>query len=144
MTAQVLVGVDGSEQSRTALEYALSTFPDARVTVLTAVDPVDASYTVAPGPGAITDPPGWSEEAAERAAEILDAARETAAEAGREVETVDVTDRPARGIAEYAEEHGVDHVVVGSHGRTGMSRILLGSVAEKVVRRSPCPVTVVR
>ncbi|MFD1525685.1 universal stress protein, partial [Halolamina salina] len=37
-----------------------------------------------------------------------------------------------------------DHLVVGSHGRTGVSRMLLGSVAEKVVRESPIPVTVVR
>ncbi|MFW6265865.1 MAG: universal stress protein, partial [Halanaeroarchaeum sp.] len=44
----------------------------------------------------------------------------------------------------YVEETDVDHVVIGSHGRSGVGRILLGSVAERVVRRSPTPVTVVR
>jgi nucleotide-binding universal stress UspA family protein len=55
-----------------------------------------------------------------------------------------VTDRPARAIVDYAEEHDVAHTVVGSHGRTGVTRVLLGSVAENVMRRAPCPVTVVR
>jgi len=45
---------------------------------------------------------------------------------------------------EYAEESDVDHIVIGSHGRSGVSRILLGSVAESVVRRADMPVTVVR
>jgi len=52
--------------------------------------------------------------------------------------------RPARAIEECAEEAAVDHVVIGSHGRDGIARILLGSVAETVVRRSPVPVTAVR
>jgi nucleotide-binding universal stress UspA family protein len=47
-------------------------------------------------------------------------------------------------IVTYADENDVDHVVLGSHGRKGLTRVLLGSVAEAVVRRSPVPVTVVR
>jgi len=43
-----------------------------------------------------------------------------------------------------AEEGAFDHVVVGSHGRTGVSRIILGSTAENVIRRSPVPVTIAR
>jgi universal stress protein A len=46
-------------------------------------------------------------------------------------------------ICEYAAQHGVDLIVIGTHGRTGMSRLLLGSVAEKVVRHASCPVLVV-
>lgn len=61
MSTHVLVGVDGSEQSQVALEHALEAFPDAQLTVLTAVDPVDAGYTPDPGPGTLTDPPGWSD-----------------------------------------------------------------------------------
>ena len=80
----------------------------------------------------------------ERADSILDDAVEYAAEQGREIETIRVTDRPARAIVDYADEEGVDHIVIGSHGRTGVTRVLLGSVAEKVVRRAHCPVTVVR
>jgi nucleotide-binding universal stress UspA family protein len=49
----------------------------------------------------------------------------------------------ANEIARYAREHGVDLLVIGTHGRTGMSRALLGSVAERVIRTAPCPVLVV-
>jgi len=52
--------------------------------------------------------------------------------------------RPTKVIVEYADDHDIDQIVMGSHGRSGMSRILLGSVAEIVVRRASVPVTVVR
>ncbi len=51
---------------------------------------------------------------------------------------------PASAIADLATEGKFDLVVVGSHGRTGVGRMLLGSVAEKVVRLAPCPTLVVR
>ena len=47
---------------------------------------------------------------------------------------------PAATVAEFAEEEGADMVVVASHGRTGVKRMFLGSVAEGIVRRAPCPV----
>jgi nucleotide-binding universal stress UspA family protein len=49
----------------------------------------------------------------------------------------------ANEITRYAREHDVDLIVVGTHGRTGMSRALLGSVAERVIRTAPCPVLAV-
>jgi universal stress protein A len=49
-----------------------------------------------------------------------------------------------RGLVELAEQHDVDQVIVGSHGRSGVPRMLLGSVAEQVVRHAPCSVLVVR
>ena len=51
-----------------------------------------------------------------------------------------VTGQPAREIVELAKEKGVDLIVMGTHGRTGLGRILMGSVAEAVVRHAPCPV----
>ncbi len=51
---------------------------------------------------------------------------------------------PAEMILEVAEELGVKHIVMGTHGRRGIERALVGSVAERVVRRSGCPVTIVR
>jgi nucleotide-binding universal stress UspA family protein len=59
------------------------------------------------------------------------------------VRTVHEVRHPARTVVDHATRDDVDHVV-GSHGREGVSRLLLGSVAEKIVRRSPVPVTVVR
>ena len=50
----------------------------------------------------------------------------------------------ARAIVEYASRSGVDLIVMGSHGRTGIAHVLLGSVAEAVVRTAPCPVLTVR
>jgi universal stress protein A len=49
----------------------------------------------------------------------------------------------ARAIVSYARDHGIDLIVVGTHGRTGFSHALLGSVAERVVRTAPCPVLTV-
>jgi nucleotide-binding universal stress UspA family protein len=47
---------------------------------------------------------------------------------------------PADRLIEYARNHAVDLIVIGTHGRTGISRLLMGSVAEAVLRRAPCPV----
>ena len=51
---------------------------------------------------------------------------------------------PADGIIHMAQEHGVDLIVMGTHGRTGLAHVFLGSVAEQVVRHAPCPVLVTR
>ena len=51
---------------------------------------------------------------------------------------------PATVIAETAAETGADLVVLGTHGRTGLTRLVMGSVAEQVLRRAPCPVLTVR
>lgn len=133
----VLVPIDGSDPADAALEYAFERFGDADVTALYVMDPVDGAW----GPGSAD---GWLATAEDRSEVVLSTVEERAAEAGRDVETDSVVGRPARAIVEYAEERGVDHVVMGSHGRDGISRVLLGSVAETVVRRSPVPVTVVR
>ncbi len=47
-------------------------------------------------------------------------------------------------IVKYAKKHGVDIIVMGTHGRTGMAHMLLGSITEKVVRKAHCPVLTVR
>ncbi|NIS29917.1 MAG: universal stress protein [Actinobacteria bacterium] len=142
MTEHVLVPHDGSPQAADALEHALREYPDADLTVLHVIDPTDTGYSA----GAMFPDfsEQWYEAAKDRAAEIFEHATEVAADHGGEVRTARELGRPSRQIVEYADEHGVDHVVIGSHGRTGVSRILLGSVAETVARRSPVPVTVVR
>jgi nucleotide-binding universal stress UspA family protein len=62
---------------------------------------------------------------------------------GLRVETALLTGLAARNILAYAREKHIDLIVMGTHGRTGISRELLGSVAEKVVRLAPCPVLTV-
>lgn len=51
---------------------------------------------------------------------------------------------PASKVVEYAEEHQCDLIVIGTHGRTGLPHVLLGSVAERIIQHAPCPVTTVR
>ncbi|MCO6459591.1 MAG: universal stress protein [Pirellulaceae bacterium] len=51
-----------------------------------------------------------------------------------------ITGDPSTAVAKLAESEGVDLIIMGTHGRTGISRLLMGSVAEAVVRRAPCPV----
>jgi nucleotide-binding universal stress UspA family protein len=135
----VLVPVDGSDPADAALDHAFEQFGDDDVTALYVMDPVDGATTW--GPGSAGD---WLTTAEESAETVLETAQERAAAADRETRTDSVVGRPARAIVEYADEHDVDHVVIGSHGRDGISRVLLGSVAETVIRRSPVPVTVVR
>ena len=62
----------------------------------------------------------------------------------RAVPVVRVSSDPARAIIEYAREAHVDIIVAGTHGRGAVSQLFMGSVAEHVVRRAPCPVLVVR
>jgi len=142
MHSHVLVAYDGSSQAEAALELALDSFPDAHVTLLTAIDPLDAGsrrrITLSP----FGDQ--WLENAREDASSTLDDAADRVHDADVDVDTAIEVGRPANVVVGYAEEHDVDHVVTGSHGRSGVTRILLGSVAETVIRRSPVPVTVAR
>ncbi|MFC6976692.1 universal stress protein [Halomicroarcula sp. GCM10025709] len=80
----------------------------------------------------------------ERAEEICADATAEAADHGCEITTAIEIGRPARSILDYADEHDIEHILMGSHGREGVSRLVLGSVAERVVRGAPIPVTIVR
>ena len=60
------------------------------------------------------------------------------------IAAVEHGDTPADEVASYARTHGIDLIVMGTHGRSGVSHLLMGSVAEKVVRTAPCPVLTVR
>ena len=142
MAEHVLLPMDGSDQAQHALEHVFEEHPEARVTVLHVIDPARATYGAQAG-----IPPSseeWFDGEEARAERLFEEIREQAEEAGTDVTTVTEVGQPSRVIVEYAEEHDVDHLVIGSHGRKGLSRVLLGSVAELVVRRSPVPVTVVR
>ncbi|MFO7927369.1 MAG: universal stress protein [Halobacteriota archaeon] len=136
---RVLVPVDGSAPSDDALAYALEQFSTDDIVTLYVMDPVDG--TTAWGPGSVDD---WLSAAEERSETVLENATEVAAAAGVEIETESTVGRPSKAIVEHAEERDIDHIVIGSHGRAGISRVLLGSVAETVVRRAHVPVTVVR
>jgi len=136
MAEKLLVATDGSSKAREALEFALLEFEDAETTVVYVLDTEKFSDEL------LIDP--MSEEHRSHASNVLSEAEEIAEEHGVRVETVWRVGKPSHEIPQQVEEEGFDHVVVGSRGKTGVKRVLLGSVAEAVVRRSPVPVTVVR
>ncbi|QLD87255.1 universal stress protein [Natronomonas halophila] len=138
---RVVVPYDGSELAKDALEFAVEHHEDADIALVHVLDFVEAGYDAPPEaalPGYWQD---WHEEA-EKAAEEMFAEAEDLVDVDFETETI--VGRPARAIVEYVDETDADAIVMGSHGREGVSRILLGSVAETVVRRAEVPVTVVR
>lgn len=138
---RVLVPFDGSDLAEKAVAHAIEQYEDAEVVLLHVLDFVEAGYEAVPE----TDPAehwtDWEESARDRAEALFEAVE---AAFGREFTTEVVHGKPANAIVAYVDEGDVDAVVIGSHGRRGVSRILIGSVAETVVRRSPVPVTVVR
>jgi nucleotide-binding universal stress UspA family protein len=148
MTSHVLVPVDGSPLSLRALRHALTTFPDATVTALHVVDVYEPGYGTLSDVDTSYEPLVGSEEWYERAEEVserlFEEAREVAADEGREIATVSEVGDPQRVVVDYAEAEGVDHVVLGAHGRSEAERPLFGTVAEIVTRRAPMPVTVIR
>lgn len=135
MPRQILVPLTDSTHSWPGLEHALELFPDADITVVNVVDPTGAGYgeRAAEGDG----------EDGTEAEELFAAASELAAEYGTDLDTALVEGRPADAIVEYADDNAIDHIVMGSRGRSGVSRVLLGSVAGTVVQDSSVPVTVV-
>jgi len=140
MTDHILVPMDSSPMAKRALEHALSTRPDTRVTVLYVIDYIEESYSAR----ALIGTEKLRERAQQRAEELFEEATEIANGFDGDIETETAVGDPAREIVAYTEEHDIDQIIIGSHGRSPMSRILLGSVAENVTRRAPVPVTVVR
>jgi nucleotide-binding universal stress UspA family protein len=141
MPDNVLVAFDGSSLSERALTYALETFPDATITTLYVINPVDSVIDVEAGGLPIAE--DWYDNAQERARTIHTTATDLAAEHDTDLDTSTEIGRPATAILEYADDNNIDQIVIGSHGRSGIDRALLGSVAETVTRRAQIPVTVV-
>ncbi|MFP8953457.1 universal stress protein [Natrialbaceae archaeon A-arb3/5] len=144
MTRKILVPIDESDRSSDALEYALTEYGDETIIALHVINPREF-FSAGGIESGITANQEQLQEAAEgRAEEVLDSARDETMARGVEIETETLIGDVANSIVSYADEQAVDHIVIGSHGRSGASRVLLGSVAETVTRRAAVPVTVVR
>jgi nucleotide-binding universal stress UspA family protein len=141
MAQRVLVPLNESDPASEAFEAALEEYPDGEIVALHVIDPGTASPAPGAQDAAVEE---LSEQHREEAEELLADARRRAEERGVTVTTDVVTGVPGDAIVEYAEEHDVDRILIGSHDRSGISKILLGSVAEDVVKGSPVSVTVVR
>lgn len=138
----VLVAYDESDQAERALRHALEHYPDATVTAAHVTDPREwISQGDEEGPQFVE---GAYDRAMEAAEETLEEAESIAEEYDRELRTESLVGGPARELVTFANENDVDHIVLGSHGRRGVSRFLLGSVSEAVAKRSPVSVTMIR
>jgi len=140
---RILCAVDFSKHSRRALNHAvaIARWYDAEVTALYVFSPAPVA---AFGPGAAAfEPIVLTDVDLER---LVADVREFAAPESAPNVVVDATVRqgfPATEIVECAQTIGADLVVLGTHGRSGVERLLLGSVAERVLRRAECPVLTV-
>lgn len=141
----VLVATDFSDSAAAALDYgrAFARSFGARLHVLHALDMAPLEFV---GTDALLstmpDLRAGMEADAERALEQL-----VTEEDRRLLGAVTAITRhqmPADAIAEYAAQHAVDLIVVGTHGRRGVVHLVMGSIAEKVVRIASCPVLTVR
>jgi len=141
MGKRILVPVDGSEQAHQAGEFVIEEFPDATMVLLHVINPAEAGYSAQASIPSFSEE--WYEGEKDRAETLFDEVAADAEAAGITVERDVDVGRPTEVIVETAAEASIDQIVMGSHGRSGVSRMLLGSVAETVVRRSPVPVTVV-
>lgn len=139
MISRVLVPMDDSEMAEEALEYALENHPDAEITVLHVVGEPSPMWGEATGLALEDD----LEQAAEDLAEsVFTSARELATEYDVEVDTEVRLGMPVRAILNRADDFDV--IVIGSHGGSVADRLFVGNVTQKVFRRSPVPVVVVR
>ncbi len=144
MYRKVMVPLDGSRTAECALPHmqaVVSGCGVADVVLLRVIGPLPA-----PGYVVITERDRARLEADHRtqAEGYLEAIAKRLADKGLSVTTATVEGEAAGSIADYAEKQGVDLIVMATHGRTGMGRFVMGSVAERVVRHSDVPVLLVR
>ena len=140
---KILCPVDFSDASRSALQVAseLARRFDGEVTVFHAY-PLPG-YTLPEG--TVLPATGMLQELAEQTDALLARWKaEAIADGAPRVSSGKSVGEPAAEIVAAAEEGRYDAIVVGTHGRTGLAHVLLGSVAERVVRRAPMPVVTVR
>jgi nucleotide-binding universal stress UspA family protein len=141
----ILLPTDFSEFANYALSYAASLARQfsASIICVHVIEPVapTVGYTGLTEPLPIADLSEQLEESAERELPKIGACEECS---GLEVEEVIAHGDAAAEIVRVAKERNVDLIVISSHGRTGLGRILFGSTAESVVRHAPCPVLVVK
>jgi len=144
MHQHILIPTDGSELSQKALDHgvALAQALKAKVTVLTVSPFLTPGFAAGFEPGIVT---AYEKEVAASAKKYLDAAEKAAAAAGVRCEVMHVVNKhPYQAIIDTAKLKGCDLIVMASHGRSGISAVVLGSETVKVLTHSTTPVLVVR
>ena len=141
----ILLPTDFSECANYALSFAtaFARQAGAKIICVHVIEPIvpTVGYTGMTEPLPIADISEQLEDSAERELPKIAECEECA---GIDVEEVIVHGDAASEIVRVARERNADLIVISSHGRTGLGRILFGSTAESVVRHAPCPVLVVK
>ena len=134
---RVLVATDGSKQCRTAVERAIdfSRSYGGEMSVVSIVDVPAEFYAEAPQ---------VVEDLARKALGYVEEVKKQAEASGVKAETFVREGEAYQAIIDLAKARDVNIIVMGSHGRTGLKRLLMGSVAEKVIGYAPCPVLVTK
>ncbi len=142
---KILFPYDFSELSLHALRYARSFVEtyEAELHVLHVLDEA-CQYWMAMGPNSVPVGPPPDELLAASKQEMAKFVQEHLADAAFPVKTEVRIGRPFMEIIRYAREHQIDLIVLGTHGRSGLKHALMGSVAERVVRKAACPVLTIR
>ena len=138
---KVLVPIDFSDYSKSALKYAVNFAKlfNAEIVLIYVVEPVIYPPDFSMGQIAM---PSLNTEWDERAKDELDKLAKS--EISTSVKTILKTGKPFVEIIETAKEENIDLIIIATHGHTGVEHILFGSTAEKVVRKAPCPVLTLR
>lgn len=141
---KILIGVDDSPHSKAALEYVKKMrWPAGSKFVVFAVSAPVVAYTMVDA-GGMTWMKTAEEEMNVATEELTARAEQELRDAGLATEAKVVLGDPREAIVDAVRTMGIDQVVVGSHGRTGLGKLLMGSVASHVVTHAPCTVTVVK
>ena len=148
MYKNILIATDGSDFANAALDHGLelAKLAGASVIVVTITEIWSALEMAQKAKvGAVNPIEDYEASTAEAAKKILARAEDRAKKHGLSCKTVHIKDKhPAEGILETAKSGGTDLIVMASHGRRGIKKILLGSVAAEVLTHSHLPVLVVR
>jgi universal stress protein A len=141
---RMLVPTDFSPASDIAFTYALdmAAREGSTLHLLHVID--EASFATAYPDGFYVELPGLRAQLSDEANARLTEMAARCAAADVEATTELAVGRAARVIAQTATRRGTDLIVIGTHGRSGFAHLMLGSVTERVVRMSPCPVLTVR
>jgi nucleotide-binding universal stress UspA family protein len=145
MYKHILIATDGSDLAGKAVNAGLQLAKvfNAKVTAVTVTEPWTAYIT---GEGPIAFPVDeYEKSAAESATRTLAAVDDLAKKIAVDCKSIHVKDQyPADGILDAAKSHGCDLIVMASHGRRGLGRLLLGSAAISVLTHSTVPVLICR
>ena len=145
MYKHILIPSDGSELSKKAVDHGirLAKALNAKVTAVTVSEPF---HIFAVEPGMVTDTPDeYKKRVAALAAKYLKAAKDAATAAGVACDVLQVEhEHPYETIIDTARKRGCDAIVMASHGRRGVSAVVLGSETVKVLTHSNIPVVIVR